>query len=109
MIEDFYDSSAVVSQVGNSTNAMGGNRKGYSTRIGSLSCRVSARNVNERDTYGKMTIREVWRLYCAGTSTNKAISASDRVLVGGVTYEVIAIRNPALQDHHLEIDMMVVK
>ena len=108
MIEDFYDSSGLVQQVSTTSTNMGGVKQTFGTRIAALPCRVSARNVTEVDQYGKRTTREVWRLYCAASSTNRAIKNSDRITVDSVVYEVIGVRNPALLNHHLELDMLEV-
>ncbi len=88
---------------------MGGQKKSYSTRIAALDCRVTPRNVNETDEFGKLTVRQIWRLYCAATTANKAINESDRVTVGSREFEVTGIKNPGLQDHHLEIDLRLLK
>lgn len=109
MIEDFYDSSALVEQVGTSSTPMGGSKKTYSTRISALACRVSSKNIRESDEFGKMSIRAVWILYCAASTANKAIEESDRVTVGGTVFEITGIGNPALRDHHLEINMREIR
>jgi len=109
MINDFYDSTAVINKTVTSQTAMGGMKKNYEQRIGSLLCRMSAKSVIEGDELGKMTLREVNRLYCEASTTNKAIIESDRVVIGGRTYEVTGIANPGLQDHHLEIDLSEIR
>ena len=67
------------------------------------------KTIREADEYGKMTMREVWKLACAATATNKAIAESDRIEINDRTYEVTGIGNPSLMDHHLEIDLMEVR
>ena len=109
MITDFFNSTAVIYQQSTSQNEMGGVSKNWTTRIASLSCRVSSKNIIEGEEFGKLTIREGWKLYCSVTSTNKAIDESDKVTVGGRTFLVTGNKNPALLDRHLEIDMEVVE
>lgn len=111
MIEDFYNSSALVEQV---TRVAANRRVGsvattYSTRITSLSCRMAKKNISETDDKGKMTVREVWRLYCAATSTNKAIVESDRVTISSRIFQVTGIYNPGLLDRHLEINLSEIR
>ena len=50
-------------------------------------------------------MRDVFVCYCAATSTNKAILASDRMTANSKTFLVKGIKNPGFLDHHLEIDM----
>lgn len=114
MIEDFYTSLAVVKQLSLTQTSMGGSKKTFSTRISALECRMTLRpssavQVTETDQYGKMTVREVWRLYCAANAANKAIIESDRVEINSKTYEITGIGNSGLLDHHLEIDLTEVR
>ncbi len=111
-IEDFYDNTAVVQQATNVRTNMGGNKKVYTTRIASLSCRLSIDRrdaITETDQYGKRTIREYWRLYCEASTANKAIELNDRVTADGKTFEVEGGYNPAIQNHHLEIRLLEVR
>lgn len=113
MINDFYDSDAVVRQVTTTKTPMGSVKKDFSTRIASLPCRIStdrvAKQITETDEFGKMTIRGLWRLYCEASTTNKAIEESDRILLDSRTFEITGIANPGMQDHHLEIDLLEVR
>ena len=109
MIADFYDSTAEVELLTITVSGMGGKKKSYSTRITSLECRVTPRTATEADEFGKLTVREFWRLYCAATATNKAMSESDKVTIGSREWEITGIRNPALLDRHLEIDLRLLK
>jgi len=109
MIEDFYDSSALVEKVTNSKTNMGGRKQAWSSRIAALLCRVTYKRVTEADDRGKMSIRNVLRLYCAATSTNKAILESDRITINSIVYQITGIANPGMQDHHLEINLSEVR
>lgn len=109
MIEGFYDTTAVVSQPTRTQNEMGGIQLTFSTRIAALMCRPNPKTIQEADQYGKMTLREVWKLYCEASTTNKAIDESDRVVFNSRTFEVTGIANPGNQDHHLEIDLSEIR
>lgn len=109
-ISDFFNSTAVVYQLSTTQTGMGGMRKNYDTvRIAALKCRISNKNISEIDMYGKMTVREGWRLYCDGSTTNQAIAESDRIVVAGKTFEVTGTNNVAILDRHLQIDIMEVR
>lgn len=106
LISDFYNSSVIVKQETQTKNPMGGVSRSYSTRIASLLCRITDKNIREVDEFGKWTTRRGLRLYCDASSTNKAIIASDRVTLGTRTFQVKAIGNPGLLDRHLQIDIL---
>lgn len=109
MISDFYNSTAVVNQLSTTQTGMGGMRKNYDTvRIAALLCRISNKSISEIDMYGKMTVREGWRLYCDGSTTNKAIAESDRITVSGKAFEVTGTNNVAMLGRHLQIDIVEV-
>lgn len=110
MITDFFNSTAVVSSLSTTQTGMGGMRKNYDTvRITSLLCRISNKNISETDEFGKMTVREGWRLYCDASSTNQAIIESDRITVAGKTFEVTGVHNVAELDRHLQVDIIEVR
>ena len=109
MISDFFNSTATVNQLTTTKNPMGGLVKTYSTRISSMPCRLSTRNIREADEFGKITVREILRLYCSATSTNRAIEESDRIEIGGRTFEVTGIHNPGELNKHLQIDLLEIK
>lgn len=109
VIADFYNSTALVESLMITKTGMGGKKKSYSTRIASLACRVTPKTVTETDEFGKLTVREIWRLYCAATTTEKAMAESDKVTVGSKEFEITGIRNPGLLDRHLEIDLRLLK
>lgn len=106
MITDFFNSTATVTQETQSANTMGGVTRTYSTRIASLLCRITDKNISEADEFGKWTTVRGSRLYCEASSTNKAIEASDRITLGTRTFQVKTINNPGLLDRHLEIDLL---
>jgi len=109
MIEDFFDNTALVQQVTTSQSATGGVVKGLSTRIESLACRIGTRNMSEVDDFGRRVVVAGWRLYCTASTANKAIKESDVITVGGQKFEVTGSKNPALLNHHLEIDLREVR
>ena len=110
MLSDFFNSSATVYQLSTTQTGMGGMRKNYDTvRIASLSCRISNKNITETDEFGKMTVREGWRLYCDASSANQAITESDRITVAGKTFEVTGAHNVAELNRHLQIDIVEVR
>ena len=106
MISDFYNSTATVKQEVKSKNSMGGISRSYSTRIESLLCRITDKDIREVDEFGKWTTRRGAMLYCDATSTNKAIAESDRVTLGTRTFQVKTIKNPGLLDRHLEVVLL---
>ena len=106
MISDFYNSTATVQQETQTRNQMGGVTRTYSTRIASLLCRITDKNISEKDSLGKWTTIRGSMLYCDATSTNKAIDESDRVTLGDRTFQVKTIKNPGLLDKHLEVLML---
>jgi len=106
LINDFYNSAATVKQETQTKTPMGGVSRSYSTRIASLSCRITDKDIREIDEFGKWTTRRGLRLYCDASSTNKAITASDRVTLGTRTFQVKAIGNPGLLDRHLQVDLL---
>ena len=106
MITDFYNSSVIVKQESRSKNPMGGITRSYSNRIAALLCRITDKNIREVDENGKWTTRRGTMLYCAATSTNKAIDESDRVVLGTRTFQIKTIKNPGMLDQHLEITLL---
>ena len=104
-IADFFNSSALVEQQTSTTTGMGGSAKSYSSRIASLPCRLSTKNIREVDQFGKITMRGILRLYCDASSTNKAIEPSDRVTIDSRGFEITGIENPGELNRHLEIDL----
>ena len=106
MISRFFNQTARVDMRSSTQTSMGGATYTYSPRIASLKCRLAKRHIREKDEFGKDTIREVYRAYCLATTETKAISVSDRVVIGSDTYEITGIYNPGGLDKHLEIDLL---
>ena len=106
MIEDFYNSTATVKQETQAKNQMGGVTRSYTTRIASLLCRITDKNISEVDSLGKWTTVRGSMLYCDASTTNKAIEPSDRISLGTRTFQVKTVKNPGLLDRHLEITML---
>ena len=104
--------SAIVQQKTVTKNPMGGPVIAWSNRIAAMPCRIGRpggqRGLSESDEFGKMTIRNIWRVYCEATSTNQAIIVSDRIVVESKTLEVTGIYNACFEGHHLEIDCLEV-
>lgn len=105
MIDDFYDSTALIQLMTSTQNAMGGAQQVYTTRIASIECRLDPKIVREVDQFGKITMQEFWIMYCDASTTNKTIEQTDRAIIDSRTFEVMAIINPGSQDHHLEIEL----
>ncbi len=81
----------------------------YVTRIASLACAVQPERLKSVDEFGKITVRNGYRLYCDYTTTNLTITEKDRVIWDSRTFEISAIGDGAGRNHHLEIDMLEVK
>jgi head-tail adaptor len=109
MLKDFFNSSAEVQQISRRQVGSGGVKKSFSTRIAALACRLRRKTISELDEYGKKVIKATHRLYCEATSANRAITASDRIILSGTTYEVTGIYNPGSLNRHLEIDVLEVE
>ena len=105
-IEDFYDSTALVRKVVTSQTSMAGTKKNFATRISALLGRLSTAKPTEVDQFGKRTNRNEWMFFCEASATNKAILTSDRMIINDLTYEILGIGNPGMQDHHLEIKLI---
>ena len=101
----FLNSTATVYQTSNTTSAMGATKKIWTVRIASLRCRLNAKTINETDEYGKVTVQNVWKLYCEATATNKAIAESDKITLDSIDYQVTGTYNAGNLDRHLEIQM----
>jgi|TARA_Y100000034_G_C6796377_1_gene356968 hypothetical protein len=108
-IDSLYNSTGIVKQLARSQNALGVNKKTYTTRISALKCRLNAKTVNEEDEFGKVTVRNSWKLFCAATSTNRAISESDKITISSQDYKVTGIYNVANMNHHLEIELTEIR
>ena len=104
-ISDFYNTTVDVEYPSRLQNEMGGPKVSYSTRISDLKCRITPRSVTEADEFGKLTVRNIFRMYCDASATNRAMNEADRVSYGSEYYLITGIRNPALLDRHLEIDL----
>ena len=104
-IGDFFNSTALIEQQTSTTTGMGGSAKTYSSRIASLPCRLSTKDIREVGQFGKITIRGILRLYCDASSTNRAIEAGDRVTIDSRIFEITGIHNPGELNRHLEIDL----
>ncbi len=114
LITDFFNSTVTVQREAQTKNPMGGISRTYSTRIASLPCRIDNMDIRRRTAFveaaglGKMTVIQGLILYCEASSANKAITESDRVVLGTRTFQVKGINNPGLLDRHLAIDLLEV-
>lgn len=111
MLTDFLNSIAEVQQITTSQTGMGGQKKNYSTRISALACRISKKfkGLNEVEQFGKLTIRNLWMLYCEATTAALAIIETDRIIFNSKTYDITGIYNPGQLDRHLEIELLEVR
>lgn len=108
-VSSFLNSAATVQRFIETKTDMGGIERTQTPRIASLPCRLSKKRISEMDEFGKLTVREGYRLYCDASATNKAITESDRIDVLGRTFEVKGIYNPGDLNRHLEIDVEEVR
>ena len=104
-INRFFNSTVPVNKLGTTRTSFGSTAKGYTERIASLRCRVDAEKISEITEQGKLAVSQVWKLYCAATSTNLAITETDRITLDSRTLEVTGINNPGLLNRHLEIEL----
>lgn len=81
----------------------------YATRIASLKCGVQPKVLRSVDGFGKITLMNVYRLYCENNATNLTIDEQDRVTWDSRTFEIHSIGDGAGRGHHLEINMLEVK
>ena len=110
---NLYRHSVTVQQRTTSQTNFGTYDPDYSERIAALPCLLQHKSVRVSDEYGKMTYREIVRLYCA---MNTAITINDRVVVAdsgtGVqfagTYEILGKKDAGGQGRKLEIDLELV-
>lgn len=110
MIEDFYNSTALVEKQIPAQTSMGGVKKNWATRIASVAGRFDIKSaigtaVNEAEEFAKMTTRQIETFFCEASTVNKAIIESDRMTIDGRIYLVTGVRNPGLLDRHLEIGL----
>ena len=110
MIEDFYNSTALVEKQVTSQTSMGSVKKNWTTRISSVAGRFDVKRAvgtaaNEAEEFGKMTTRQIETFFCEASTVNKAIVESDRMTIDSRVYLVTGIRNPGLLDRHLEIEL----
>lgn len=108
-VSDFLNSTAIVQKFIEHKTGMGGAAKQPTPRITALPCRLSKKRISETDEFGKMTLREVYVLYCDASETNRAIIESDRIDVLGRTFEIKGIYNPGDLNRHLEIGIEEVR
>ena len=105
------NNTAIVYQLTNTTNSMGGRKENWSVRIASLPCRLSTTNVatnaNETSRFGKTTVENAWKLFCEYNTTNSAIKESDKITISAIEYEITGIYNTA--DHHFEINLSEIR
>ena len=101
--------SAIIQSLGTSQTATGTYNPTYSTRIASLQCLVQGKSLKSTDEFGKVSLENVYKLYCMYNSTNSAIAESDRVVWQSRTFEITGIKDGGGQARHFEIDMLEVK
>jgi len=105
MISDFYNTSAIVIQPTVTQTDMGGVKRVDTTIIDALPCRITARVVSQTDEQGRVSTREAWRLYCDVTADTKKIKVDCHIQAHDREWNVDGVRNPAMLDRHLELDL----
>jgi hypothetical protein len=103
------NTTALIQSVSFTQTTSGTANPTYATRIASLSCSVQPKKLETVDEFGKITLRNGYRLYCDYNATNAAIVEKDRVTWDSRTFEIDAIGDGAGRGHHFEIDMLEVK
>lgn len=106
MSNGFFNSTVEVQQSSTSRTGRAGTREVFSTRIASLSCMLSRKQLEEADLHGKQTVIGKWRLFCAADTDGLSIEETDRIIWGDKTLQVKTIYNPSEADDHLEIDCL---
>ncbi len=97
--------SVTVQKLTTTQNDMGGMSKSFATRISSLPCMIRNKNVNEVGEFGKVTVRNVFVLYCEYTTVAAQIVETDRVIWDSRVMEVKTPYNPAGKDVLLQIEL----
>lgn len=89
----------------------------YSDRITSLQCLLQHKKVTTSPAFGRLANDAVVMMFCDYTSETEAISDEDRIEVESGdnntsfvgSYEVLGIVDAGGQQHHLEIEMQVIR
>ena len=101
--------SATIQSVSNAQTTSGTYNPTYSTRITALRCLIQGKTVKSTDSFGKISLQNVYKLYCENNTTNLTIVETDRVVFGSQTFEITGIKDAAGQSHHLEMNLLEVK
>jgi len=97
--------TVVIQSVSTASDGMGSTVDTYSTRH-TLKGGLHSLTAKERMEAGKLSEVITNRLFIPYKSD---IEATDRVVSGGQTYEIINIVNPATKGDHLELDLSLIK
>lgn len=99
MFSKLLTSSATTQRVTNTTSGMGATKQTWETNLASFPCRIWALRASERAMSGSTGVNVTHKMACDIAD----IVEADRVVSGGVTYEVKFVNNVA--GHHLEVEL----
>ena len=108
-LASFLNLNGLVESPTVSKSTMGGVTKEYSTLIVALPCTLARKNLKEFDKNGKLTVRNILRLYCEAGATALTITEDDRITINSQIYLIETIHNPAALNRHLEMDVVLIK
>lgn len=104
-----FKHTVTIKSLSSSQTTSGSYNPTYSERIASLKCLVQGKRLTSTGDLGRVTLRNIFRLYCDNNAATLAIDESDRVIFGTRTFEILGINDGGGQGHHLEIDMDEIK
>lgn len=104
MIDRFYKQIIVIKRRTLSDDG-GGSKEETWTTLKTIKGLIVLSSENERRMNEKKTEISTHTLFCAKTD----IKAIDRVECDGNTYEVLFPDNPLSMDHHMEVDLQLIK
>ena len=110
---NLYRHSVQVQQKSTSQTSFGTSDPDYSERIATLKCLLQKKSVRVADEFGKITYRDIVRMYI---DINTSIDKTDRVVAANAgttvtyagTYEILGIKDAGGQGRIMEIDMELV-
>ena len=102
-LASLLNATAAVYAPTRSTDGIGSTKEVWAVSIASLSCRISAVSLRERELSGATGTEVTHRMYCLPNAT--AIAEGDEVRVSSTVYKVTAVNDVDRMAHHWEIDL----
>jgi SPP1 family predicted phage head-tail adaptor len=102
MIENYFDESVTIERVTRTDTNIGGWTESWDTHL-TVDGKIRPLSGSERLSADKQTLYADYRLYC----DNADITAADRAVSGGVTYDIVFVKNVMHFDRHMEIDLLM--